>query len=282
MASIPNAQMNDNNDSPNHTRAAGWPQRITMKIALFSDLHLSVQPLTLPPNDADVVVLAGDLQRPAQAMAWARQVGKPTVFVAGNHEFYGSDLVTTMAQLHIHAQGSDVRVLERSEWHHDGVRFLGCTLWSDYRLFTTPEQREEGLRKAQELVRDFSRIGVAPDFPDRFTPAVSQMLFDQSVAWLEARFAEPSAGPTVVVTHFAPARGSIASQFVGSPLNACFVSDLEERIQRWQPALWLHGHVHDSFDYRIGATRVVANPRGYAPQGVVENKAFAPNLILQV
>jgi hypothetical protein len=38
--------------------------------------------------------------------------------------------------------------------------------------------------------------------------------------------------------------------------------------------LWLHGHVHHSCDYRIGATRVLANPRGYAPGGVVENTAF--------
>ena len=253
-----------------------------MKIALFSDLHLSVQPLTLPQTDADVVVLAGDLQRPAQAMAWARQFTQPTLYVAGNHEFYGSDLVSTMANLRKEAEGSQVRVLEREEWHLDGVRFLACTLWSDYRLFDSPEQREEGLQKAQALVRDFSRIGLSPDFPDRFTPAVSQMLFDQSVTWLEARFAEPFEGPTVVVTHFAPSPSSIAPQFVGSPLNACFVSDLEAHILRWRPSLWLHGHVHHSCDYRVGSTRVVANPRGYAPKGVVENPDFAPHLLLQV
>ena len=141
---------------------------------------------------------------------------------------------------------------------------------------------EEGLRKAQEFVRDFSRIGIAPDFPERFTPAVSQLLFEQSVAWLEERFAEPFDGKTVVITHFAPARGSIAVQFAGSPLNACFVSDLEERILRWQPGLWLHGHVHDGFDYCVGNTRIVANPRGYAPEGVTENKAFMPGLLLEV
>ena len=253
-----------------------------MKIALLSDLHLSVHPLDVPPTQADVVVLAGDLHRPAQAMAWARQFSQPTLFVAGNHEFYGSDLATTLAQLREQAQGSSVRVLERSEWRHGGVRFLGCTLWSDYRLFDSPEQREEGLRKAQEFVRDFSRIGIAPDFPERFTPAVSQLLFEQSVAWLEERFAEPFDGKTVVITHFAPARGSIAAQFAGSPLNACFVSDLEERILRWQPALWLHGHVHDGFDYRVGSTRIVANPRGYAPEGVAENKGFMPALLLEL
>ena len=180
------------------------------------------------------------------------------------------------------AEGSPVRVLEREAWVHAGVRFLGCTLWSDYRLFDSPEQREEGLQKAQQFVRDFSRIGLAPGFDERFTPAVSQMLFDQSVAWLDARFAEPFDGPTVVVTHFAPSRGSIAAQFIGSPLNACFVSDLEAQILRWQPALWLHGHVHHSCDYRVGATRVVANPRGYAPKGVVENAQFAPEMLIEL
>lgn len=253
-----------------------------MKIALLSDLHLSVQPLELPHTDADLVVLAGDLQRPAQGMAWARQFNRPTLYVAGNHEFYGSDLVSTMAALRTEAQGSQVHVLERGEFRHGGVRFLGCTLWSDYRLFDSREQREEGLQKAQAFVRDFSRIGLVPDFPDRFTPAISQMLFDQSVAWLEERFAQPFDGPTVVITHFAPSRGSIANQFLGSPLNACFVSDLEAQILRWQPTLWLHGHVHHSCDYLLGATRVVANPRGYAPNGVIENARFEPGLLIDV
>ena len=253
-----------------------------MKIALLSDLHLSVHPMDAPQTDADVVVLAGDLHRPAQAMAWARQFTQPTLFVAGNHEFYGSDLSSTLAQLRSHADGSNVRVLERNAWQLGGVRFLGCTLWSDYRLFNSPEQREAGLHKAQEFVRDFSRIGVAPDFPERFTPAISQLLFAQSVQWLEERFAEPFDGATVVITHFAPARGSVAAQFAGSPLNACFVSDLEAQILRWQPALWLHGHVHDSFDYQVGATRIVANPRGYAPGGVTENPRFQPTLLLEI
>lgn len=251
-----------------------------MKIALLSDLHLSVHPMAAPALDADVVVLAGDLQRPAQAMAWARQFAQPTLFVAGNHEFYGSDLVSTLAELRTHAGA--VRVLERGQWLHGGVRFLGCTLWSDYQLFDSPEQRDTALPQAMGFVRDFSRIGVAPGFAERFTPALSRLLFEQSVAWLEECFAQPFDGKTVVVTHFAPARGSIAPQFAGSPLNACFVSDLEAHILRWQPALWLHGHVHDGFDYQLGATRVVANPRGYAKDGVPENKNFKPQLVLEI
>src|SRR5690606_33614175 len=99
-----------------------------MKILLLSDLHLSVQPLDAPATDADVVVLAGDLARPPAAMEWARQFCQPTLFVAGNHEFYGSDLVSTYDRLREAARGSQVRVLEREAWIHQGVRFLGCTL----------------------------------------------------------------------------------------------------------------------------------------------------------
>lgn len=254
-----------------------------MKIALMSDLHLSVQPMVAPHIDADVLVLAGDLHRPAGAIAWARQFGAtPTLFVAGNHEFYGADLIGTMHALRTQAEGSSVRVLEQDVWYHQGVRFLGCTLWSDYRLFDSAEQREQGLQQAAAMVRDFSRIRVAADFDDLFTPAVAQLLFDRSVAWLGRQLAVPHQGPTVVITHFAPSRGSIATRFVGSPLNACFVSDLQAQIERWQPALWLHGHVHDSCDYQIGHTRVVANPRGYAPKGVVENPRFDPSLVIEL
>ncbi len=255
----------------------------TMKIALMSDLHLSVQPMAPPAVTADVLVLAGDLHRPLGAIEWARQFGDmPTLFVAGNHEFYGGDLVGTVRDLRRHAQGTGVRVLEHDVCFLGRVRFLGCTLWSDYRLYDSAQQREQGLQQAGTMVRDFSRIRIAPDFDDRFTPAVAQLLFDDAVAWLERQFAIEHDGPTVVVTHFAPARGSIAKKFIGSPLNACFVSDLQAQIQRWQPALWLHGHVHDSVDYRIGNTRVLANPRGYAPGGVVENKAFDPAMVIEL
>ncbi|HKY91552.1 MAG TPA: metallophosphoesterase [Nevskiaceae bacterium] len=253
-----------------------------MKLALLSDLHLSVEPMPFPDVDADVLVLAGDLARPARAMAWASATRLPTLYVAGNHEFYGSDLVSTYALLREHAAGTSIRVLERSEWHHRGVRFLGCTLWSDYRLFDSPDARTRALELLMRGAYDFSRIRVAPDYPELFTPSISQMLFEQSVAWLEECFARPHDGPTVVVTHFAPSRGSIAARFADSPINAAFVSDLDAHIARWRPVLWLHGHTHDSFDYRIGSTRVVCNSRGYARGGAIENARFDPSLTVEV
>ena len=57
-----------------------------MRIALLSDLHLSAAPMPFPQVEADVIVLAGDLGRPAQAVEWARATPLPTLYVAGNHE----------------------------------------------------------------------------------------------------------------------------------------------------------------------------------------------------
>jgi predicted phosphodiesterase len=253
-----------------------------MKVALVSDIHLSVDFLPFPKTEADVLVLAGDIARPADAMEWARSTHIPTLYVAGNHEFYGSNLSTTYERLIRLAEGTKIRVLERSEWHHRGVRFLGCTLWSDYRFFTSESARIKGLGDAVNYIRDFSRIKVAPDFDDPFSPALSQLLFAQSVAWLDECFSRPHSGSTVVVTHFAPTPQSIVARFRESSINASFVSDLTEKIQVWQPDLWLHGHTHDSFDYRVGRTRIVCNARGYAKGGVNENPSFDPGFIIDL
>ncbi len=117
-------------ESASHNGCAPGFKAEHMKIALLSELHLSVQAMLPPAIDADVLVLAGDLHRPAAAIEWARQYDMPTLFVAGNHEFYGGDLVGTVRALRQHAKGSSVHMLEHDAGHRDGVRFLGCTLWA--------------------------------------------------------------------------------------------------------------------------------------------------------
>jgi hypothetical protein len=99
---------------------------------------------------------------------------------------------------------------------------------------------------------------------------------------LEARLAEPFDGETVVVTHFAPSAGSVAPRFAGSLLNACFVSNLDALVERSGAVLWVHGHTHDSCDYHIKRTRVLANPRGYVKDGKAENSTFDPGLTVEV
>lgn len=253
-----------------------------MRLSILSDLHLTVAAMALPESDCDLVILAGDVARPQHAMDWARQFPAPVIYVPGNHEFYGASLSGTLSALRQGAHGSNVHVLDRDEICIDGVRFLGCTLWTDFRLFPTEKMRAASVAEACQLVRDFSRITTGDAADAWFSPAMSRQIFDQSVAWLEAKFAEPFEGSTVVVTHHAPSRGSINPKYADSLLNACFVSDLDAQIARWKPALWVHGHTHDSYDYQLGNSRIVCNPRGYARDGIAENAAFDPSLIIQV
>lgn len=253
-----------------------------MKLNILSDLHLSLGALTIPQNDADVVILAGDIARPLQGASWALGFAKPVIYVPGNHEFYGGSISGTVDELRRQCAGTHVRVLHNDEVIIGDVRFLGTTLWTDFMLFGEGEQRAAAIQEALRLMRDFSRIRIDEASRALFTPADSAALFNIHAAWLESKLAEPYAGTTVVITHHAPSRKSIHPRFVDSPLNACFVSDAERLLGGDRARLWIHGHTHDSFDYLLNGTRVVCNPRGYAKDGTNENPLFDPNFVVEI
>jgi predicted phosphodiesterase len=249
-----------------------------MKLNILSDLHLTVASLAQPRNDADVVILAGDIARPRDAIAWAQAFAKPVLYVPGNHEFYGGELEETRAALRAASEKTCVRVLDDDVVVLDGVRFVGSTLWTNFLLFGDG-QRDAAMHEGQRFLRDFTRIrrGDAP-----YTPQDSAARFATHRRFLERTLATPFDGPTVVVTHHAPSPASVHSRFRGSALNACFVSDLEALMDGARVALWIHGHTHDSFDYVVNGTRVVCNPRGYAPHGVNENARFDPDFVVAI
>ena len=116
-----------------------------------------------------------------------------------------------------------------------------------------------------------------------FTPADSLALFARSRAWLEAELAKPFAGKTIVVTHHAPHRQSLAPRYAEDLVSAGFVSDLDALV-RAPVALWVHGHTHTCFDYTVNGTRVVCNPRGYRDRrtGQPENPAFAWDKVVEI
>jgi predicted phosphodiesterase len=253
-----------------------------MKLNILSDLHLGQGVLAPPRTDADVVVLVGDIGRPEQAVAWASGLGKPVLYVPGNHEFYGGSIAGTAAQLKQLCAGTLVRVLDDEEAVIGGVRFLGSTLWTDFLLFGDNEGRTAAAGAALRFMRDYSRIHVDDAKERLFTPLDSAVLFQRHAAWLARKLAQPHPGPTVVITHHAPSAQSIHPRFEGSPLNACFVSNAEHLAGGDRVQLWIHGHTHDSFDYQLNGTRVVCNPRGYARDGVNENTRFDPHFIARV
>ena len=105
-----------------------------MKLNILSDLHLGFGAFETPQNDADAVILAGDISRPREAAAWALRLGKPVLYVPGNHEFYDASIDDALAELKRLCAGTPVHVLDDKEIVLDGVRFLGTTLWTDFEL----------------------------------------------------------------------------------------------------------------------------------------------------
>ncbi|NYT60136.1 metallophosphoesterase [Alcaligenaceae bacterium] len=251
-----------------------------MRLSILSDLHLSRGGLPLPSTESDIVILAGDISRPKEAIAWARSFTQPVLYVAGNHEFYGGGIKETIAQLKHYAQDTQIHVLDNEAVVLHGIRFLGSTLWTDFNLDGPGKARELAIAQALKYNYDFSRIQSDSKPGTPFSPDDVETLFRRNQAWLRQSLATDFDGPTVVITHHAPSPKSIHPRFSGSPINTCFVSNSEDLMNPGQPALWIHGHTHDSFDYQVNGTRVICNPRGYAKDGHNENQHFDPDLVV--
>ncbi len=200
----------------------------------------------------------------------------------GNHEFYGGSIESTLEALRHNAANTGIRILSNTEVVLHGIRFLGSTLWTDFNLYGQGAEREQAITQALDFIRDFSRIhsDTSPGLP--FSPNDMEILFHANRAWLQEKLSQRFSGPTVVITHHAPSPRSIHPRFEGSLINSCFVSNSEYLMAADRAAVWIHGHTHDSFDYHVNGTRVVCNPRGYAKDGVNENSAFNPGLIIEV
>lgn len=260
-----------------------------MRLWVFSDLHLEFgkkrrQRLQALP-DADVCVVAGDvLTNCAQSIHFlSREVAPhmPVVCVAGNHEFYDDSIVEGVEWARTTAAEVDrVHFLENDSVVIDGVRFFGCTLWTDYALHgSSTADVAWAMRTAEHQLND-NRLAHWRRMPvfEPFTALHALDLHRRSRGYLDGELAFPHDGPTVVVTHHAPHPRSVHPRYADDPLTPAFASDLSGIIEERQPDLWIHGHMHHSSDYRVGRTRVLCNPRGYCG----ENRDFDPSLIVEV
>lgn len=264
-----------------------------MRIWLFSDLHMGSSldglehylPTGIPDADICVVpgdLLAGDPQNGVAWLNWHIAAHMPVVFVPGNHEYYSRSasmerLRALAGQAALHTDNR-VHVLDDMGITIDGVHFLGSTMWYDLAIFgTDPASMALAARGAAQL-NDRNLIRRDDRSTARWEPADARRQHLQSRAWLEAEL-DASTRPVVVVTHHAPHPRSIAPQYASDPATAGFVSDLSDVIERYQPAAWVHGHTHSSFDYCIGGTRIVCNPRGY---GRENEHDFNPGLVIEI
>ena len=130
---------------------------------------------------------------------------------------------------------------------------------------------------ANDTEHDYRQIAKQRNPWQRFVPETAYRMHHQSRLFIDTALkADPV--KTVVVTHHLPHARSIPPRFTGDLLNAAYASDLSGVIEVGRPALWVHGHTHDSCDYMVGDTRIVCNPRGYDD----ENARFDPMLVVRV
>ena len=247
-----------------------------MKLHILSDLHIEFVEFAPPQTESDVVVLAGDIGVGLSGLNWASAYFKntPVVYVPGNHEYYHHDL-TLINDLKASAP-DNFHVLNNEEVIIGGVRFLCSVLWTDFALFGEAD-RFFSMQKARQTMPDFS---VIQSNGNVFTPEESIRLHEESRVWLTERLEEPFDGKTVVVTHHAPSSKSVAPRFGSDLLTPAFASHLETLMDASQPTLWIHGHMHDSFDYEIYETRVICNPRGYPEEANLSG--FVPDLTIEI
>jgi Icc-related predicted phosphoesterase len=262
-----------------------------VKILVLSDLHLEFEhPFEVQATDANVVVLAGDINLGIRGVEWAKKAfpGLEVVYVAGNHEFYKHHWTKLLNEVRAAAEGSNVHFLEDEELLIGEVRFLGCSLWTDFALFGD-EQRHQAMIEAAETMTDYKKIRaprVKAGFKDDYSklkPIQTIERFYRSKRFLEQNLGISFGGSTVVVTHHLPSRRSLALRFLGSSSSAAYASDLTALIEECGPNVWIHGHAHSSSDYALGSTRIICNPRGYHLRGgTFENGCFDPCFIIEL
>ncbi len=247
-----------------------------MNLHVLSDLHTEFANFSAPNTGADVVILAGDIGVGLGGIEWAAsQFPKvPVIYVPGNHEYYGHDValideLIKQSMPNIHVLDNDMIVL-------DGVRFLGCTLWTDFKLYGEGEAWF-ARQRAKQSIEDFVSIKSGKRL---FTPEDSVELHEVSRTWIVDELERNFEGPTVVVTHHLPASTSVAKRYANDSLNPAFASRLENLIEKYHLELWIHGHTHVPCDYELFDTRIVCNPRGYP--GESRNTDFQKDLLVTV
>ena len=211
----------------------------------------------------------------------------PVLFLPGNHEYDGLDFDKAHIRLRETCERLGMVWLERQTVLLHGLRFVGCTLWTDFDALAGLDPQTADSPLTQQL-QAREKAFRAANFYLKKNHAFRQglpMLADavreeglKSQQWLRSALSEPFEGQTVVVTHFAPSLLSADPRYGLNAGTAGFCNGLDELLA--SARLWLHGHLHCPADYVKNACRVVANPLGYARKG--EQDGFRADLLITV
>lgn len=266
-----------------------------MKVALCSDLHLEFGTISLENTEgAEVLLLSGDIcvakdinapdmygindsERMVRIYNFFKECSERfphVIYIAGNHEHYHGDFRFTLGTLRSGLSDfTNVHILEKAFLEIGDTMFFGATLWTDmnkedpntlygikgymndYRIIT---DADNDVHYRDQDGNFHTRTG-------KFSPEESVREHKETLKLLHEAISYRPTDKWVVVGHHAPSKMSTKPQYENDVMvNGAYSSDLSDFIlDHPQIKLWTHGHTHHNFDYMIGGTRIVANPRGY-------------------
>jgi hypothetical protein len=286
-----------------------------MKIKLVSDLHLEFSDCFINNDEgADVLILGGDIciaqdlhdhpepVNTADQAAIANGTGlgrrqmtaqrfrdffkrcsfqfPHVIYIMGNHEFYNGKFYAGIEYMREEcAKYPNVYMLEQDTKIIDDVVFVGGTLWTNMNKRDPLTMHAiEGMMNDFRIIRNDARNYACMSALD------VAIRHDKTLAYIEHMVHVHKNKKCVVVGHHSPSFQSCHPTYANDHLmNGGYHSDLSEFIMDHpQIVLWTHGHTHHPFDYVIGETRVVCNPRGYENDGYSERTGWNPNIVLEV
>lgn len=262
-----------------------------MKIQIFSDLHLEFgdyQPHIA--NDIDVVLFAGDIDVQQRSITWLEKVHKQCknspyfLYICGNHEFYGQVFPAVIRSLKYKIHNPKILLLENESVTIQEVQFICATLWTDFKLFNAPEMSKLA---ASQMMNDYRKIVYYQESKNQLRllhPQDIEHYHTKSRHYIEQQLIDSAAKKVILMTHHAPSLESVPINKRDNLIYAAYANHLEELCKGKDgaviPKVWVHGHIHQSQDYYINHTHVIANPRGYV--GYKENPEFKDQYIIEV
>lgn len=262
-----------------------------MKFAVISDIHGGTDYLHSGDFSDVVLIIAGDFDEAKRSRYRTEieklcAVFKKVVLVPGNHEYYGSNIHKVHKILKtMDDEISNFTFLQNDYAWIDDVMIVGSTLWTDF--------SNDPLVKfdARMKMNDYKHIRhgtQAEPWKTKLTVEDVEYMHHVSKNYIKMvidteRDIVHNDIKVVVVTHHAPSFQSVSPKYRNDSLNACYCSNMDSYIEELKPTVWIHGHVHSNFDYTIGDTRIICNPRGYESfSGASENFDYNPKFIFEV
>lgn len=267
-----------------------------MRIKVVSDLHLEFCDINIKNDEnCDVLILSGDILVASKVHKPLSEYGgrfrdflkrcsfqfPHVVYVAGNHEFYDSgkfydsiDDLKSACMIH-----DNVYFLERDTKIIDDVVFVGGTLWTDMNKYDPLT-----LHAVRDMMNDYRAIRNDKNGYIPLKPADTCERHRQTRDYIFQVVDMHKDKKVVVVTHHTPSFASCHPQYAHDTImNGAYHSELSEPIlDRPQIKLWTHGHTHHAFDYMIGETRIVCNPRGYESSNWKEHTDWDPTKVVEI